>query len=505
MSNIFRELFIFEMANNHQGDLEHGFRIVDSLKKVKDKFNIKAGVKLQYRDLWPEPNFIHFNYRNRDDVKHIPRFLGTRLTDEEFVKLNHYIKDAGFYTIVTPFDEASVDKCIKHDVDIIKVASCSLTDWPLLAKISSNIKPKIVSTGGGDLSDIDNMVSYFTHRGNQFAIMHCVGVYPCKNDMLNMKWVSKLKKRYPGISVGYSGHEAPDNTDVVIVAISMGADILERHVGEETDIIKLNKYSMNSQQAEKWVKAAFTAKTIVGSVSSKPISDSEKESLLTLKRGVFANKILQKGDEINRDDVYFAMPCVSSEQLDSGEFGKKWNKFTASKAYLKDDPIFEMPHISHPEFPLTRKILHEVKGYLNESNIDVSEERDVEISHHYGVDRFYEVGAVLINIINREYAKKLIIMLPGQRHPKHHHKIKEETFQILEGSLSITTDDENKLHLRKGEKFLVKRNTWHEFETGTGVIFEEISTTAIKDDSYYEDRLICNIDPMERKTRVDKW
>lgn len=505
MSNIFNELFIFEMANNHQGNLEHGFKIVDSFKRVKDKYSIKAAIKLQYRDLWPVPNFIHPHYRERDNVKHIPRFLSTRLTDEEFVGLVKHIKAAGFYAIVTPFDEASVDKCIKHDVDVVKVASCSLKDWPLLEKIASNNKPKIISTGGGDFSDIDNMVSYFTHRDNQFAIMHCVGVYPCPNEMLNMKWVSKLKKRYPGICIGYSGHEAPDNTDVAKIAISKGADILERHVGVETDKIKLNKYSMNPEQAEQWVDAALIAKTICGTDSYKPISDAEKESLLALKRGVFANRTIKKSDKINPDNVYFAMPCVNFEQLDSGKFGTKWNTFYASKEYRKDEPIFEKPNISHPEYPATRKILHEVKGFLNEANIEVTKERNIEISHHYGIDRFYEFGAVLINIINREYAKKLIIMLPGQKHPKHQHKIKEETFQILEGSLSITTDGKDKLLLKKGEKFLVRRNTWHEFETDTGVIFEEISTTAIKDDSYYEAPFLSNLDPMERKTLVDRW
>ena len=155
MNDIFNKLYIFEMANNHQGKLSHGKAIIDYLKVIKDEFNINAAVKLQYRDLWPEPNFIHPDYRDREDVKHVPRFLSTRLTDSEFIELINYIKSAGFRAIVTPFDEASVDKCIAHEVDVIKVASCSVKDWPLLEKIAVTDKPVIISTGGAVLSEID--------------------------------------------------------------------------------------------------------------------------------------------------------------------------------------------------------------------------------------------------------------------------------------------------------------------------------------------------------------
>ena len=35
----------------------------------------------------------------------------------------------------TPFDEESVDMIQKLEIEIIKVASCSAKDWPLLEKI----------------------------------------------------------------------------------------------------------------------------------------------------------------------------------------------------------------------------------------------------------------------------------------------------------------------------------------------------------------------------------
>jgi D-lyxose ketol-isomerase len=60
-------------------------------------------------------------------------------------------------------------------------------------------------------------------------------------------------------------------------------------------------------------------------------------------------------------------------------------------------------------------------------------EAEIELSHHYGIERFREFGAILITCYNNEYAKKILIQLPRQKHPYHFHKEKKETFQLLWG------------------------------------------------------------------------
>ena len=77
-------LFIFELANNHQGDVRHGRRIIDEMAKIARQFGIRAAVKLQYRNL---ATFIHPAFRTGDH-KHIKRFLSTELTKESFVASN---------------------------------------------------------------------------------------------------------------------------------------------------------------------------------------------------------------------------------------------------------------------------------------------------------------------------------------------------------------------------------------------------------------------------------
>ena len=48
--------YIFEMANNHQGSFQHAKRFSNDFKKLKDKYDIQAAIKLQFRQL---DSFIH--------------------------------------------------------------------------------------------------------------------------------------------------------------------------------------------------------------------------------------------------------------------------------------------------------------------------------------------------------------------------------------------------------------------------------------------------------------
>lgn len=494
MNNIFANLFIFEMANNHQGSVDHGKKIIDAMGAIAKERNIHAAVKFQFRDL---DTFIHPEYQGREDVKHIGRFLGTRLTNEQFGEMVTHTKKAGMLAIATPFDEVSVQTCTDLDIDVLKIASCSAHDWPLLEEVANAGKPVVVSTGGLSLAEIDKVVHFFQHRQVNFALMHCVGVYPTPNELMHMRMVERLRRRYSGVQVGYSGHEAPDNVEVGIVAVSMGAELLERHVGVATDDIQLNAYSMDPEQTDAWVQAVQRTQSIMGE-AAKSVTDGESSSLRSLMRGVYAKKPIAKGSTITKDDVYFAMP-LQDGQLTSGEFGSYRASFVASHDYQPDQPVAEVvqPDAAH----MAREYIHEGRGMLAEANIPLTDDSELELSHHYGLDKFRETGAMIVNIMNREYCKKYIVVLPGQKHPAHRHEKKEETFELLWGDLTVKLDDAE-ITMQPGDRLLVKRNTWHSFASKHGAIFEEISTTHFRDDSFYEDESISALDPMQRKTII---
>ena len=492
---MFKDLIIFEMANSHQGDLQHGLNIIKEMGKIARKYDVNAAVKLQYRHY---DTFIHPEYKERTDIKHIPRFMSTRLSNEDFTTMVKAIKDEGMVAMSTPFDETSVDLCMEQNLDIIKVASCSAKDWPLLEKIATPQKPIILSTGGLEIEDIDNLYNFFLHRNCNFAMLHCVAIYPAPPSLLQLDIIDKMKKRYPNITIGYSGHEDPNNIIIPSMAVAKGAQILERHVGLPTDKIKLNSYSMNPEQADKWVKTIVEAREICNMQQDKTITKEEIESLESLSRGIYAKVNIKKGAFIKKTDVFFAMPYQQG-QLKSGDFK---TGIVATKDYKALEPITEAP-LKNP-MKETRKIIHEVKGMLNEAGIILGNEFQIELSHHYGLATFRETGCSIVNIVNREYCKKLIVMLPNQKHPSHYHKLKEETFQVLFGDMQLVLNDEPRT-LKVGDTMTVKRMDWHSFSTKNGLIFEEISTTHHRNDSFYEDGEIANLDVMQRKTFLEAW
>lgn len=150
------------------------------------------------------------------------------------------------------------------------------------------------------------------------------------------------------------------------------------------------------------------------------------------------------------------------------------------------------------------KIVTNVKTILKDSKIIIPDYFPLEISHHYGINQFSKYGCVTISIINRAYCKKIIILFPGQKHPTHMHDIKEETFHVLNGSMTLNANGNN-YELNAGELFTIERRTVHSFYSKHGCVFEEISTTHNANDSFYEDKEISQKQPTERKTLVAHW
>ncbi|PIT98492.1 MAG: sialic acid synthase [Candidatus Andersenbacteria bacterium CG10_big_fil_rev_8_21_14_0_10_54_11] len=495
-NSIFKNLFILDMANSHEGSVEHGLAIIDAAAAVVKKHGIRATVKFQYRDF---DTLIHPDYRERQDVKHIPRFLANRLPWDAFARMNERVRELGMVTMATPSDEPSVDKCVEHDMDIVKVPSPAALDWPLLRKIAAAGKPVIISTGGLKLLEIDEVVDFFTSRGITFALEHCVSAYPMRNEQANMHFLRRLIRRYPNVVVGWSGHESPDNLDVGKAAIGAGAQMLERHIGIPTPEKELNAYSMNPEQLDTWVCEMVKVQQIMGSEGDKVKLEEEREALQSLARGVWAREPIKTGEKIAEHAVFYAMP-LQPEQLTSGELGRSGVEFVASRDYAAGEPIVEAPE----RLDAVRDILQRVKEILREAQITTGTNVEIELSHHYGLEKYTETGAAIVNILNREYCKKLLVLLPGQQHPEHMHKVKEEAFHVLWGDIQLTRDGEI-IDLSAGEIAIVERGQWHNFSTRDGVVFEEISTTHVKGDSYYKDSAVAQMDVAQRKTVVGSW
>lgn len=332
--NIFDELFVLELANNHWGDVNRGLRLISDYSRIIRFNNVRAAIKLQFRDV---PSFVHNDFKERQDIRYVKKTMDTRMSKENYAALINSIRHHGCITMSTPFDEKSVDLCEELGVQIIKIASSGINDWFLIEKIAKTKKPVIASTGGSSLKDIDDLVTFFTNRDIPLALNHCVSIYPSENHELELNQIDFLKNRYPEITIGFSSHENPDMTSAIMMAYAKGARTFERHIDMTADGITAAAYCSSPQHIDRWFKAFLQAKELCGSAKDQKIISSRKEIeyLDALVRGVYARKDLPEGHVLSDEDVYLAIP-LQKGQISCREFMRDE---VMIKSCSKDKPI----------------------------------------------------------------------------------------------------------------------------------------------------------------------
>ncbi len=310
--DIFDELFVLELANNHWGDLQRGLRIVREFGTVVRYNNVRAAIKLQFRDV---DNFIHKDFLDQANIRYIKKTLDTKLSREELAALVEAIRRTGCIRMATPFDEKSVDLCVELGIDIIKIASSDVTDWPLLEKIAKTRKPTMVSTGGSSLKDIDDMVTFFDNRNIPLAINHCISLYPSEDAELQLNQLDFLKNRYPGHVIGFSSHEYHDWSSSMLIAYAKGARTFERHVDIKTDDKPFAPYCSTPEQVAVWFQSFKKAQEMCGAPGTEKHSSTQREVdyLTSLVRGVYAKRDLPAGHVLTSDDYYLAIPLQKGQ------------------------------------------------------------------------------------------------------------------------------------------------------------------------------------------------
>ncbi len=324
--DVFENLFVLEVANNHWGDVDRGLKIIRDHATVVRYNNVRAALKLQFRDV---EGFIHPGYKGNQELRYVKKTEATKLSREDFARLVHEIRTLSCIPMATPFDEASVDLCVEFDFPIIKVASSDLNDWPLLEKIASTRRPVIVSSGGASEKDLDDLVRFFERRNVPLAVNHCVSLYPSEDHELELNQIDYLRRRYPDHIVGLSTHEYHDWHSSMLVSYAKGARTWERHVDIRHGGREVSPYCSLPENVDAWFKAFHKAREMCGGSgdSKRVVTRKETEYLDALVRGVYARRDLEPGYVFSREtfdrDFYLAIPLqkgqLSCREIMNGE------------------------------------------------------------------------------------------------------------------------------------------------------------------------------------------
>ncbi|OCG75213.1 N-acetylneuraminate synthase family protein [Microbacterium sediminis] len=215
---------IAEIGLNHNGDVEIAKQLIDVAAEAG-----ADAVKFQKRT--PE---IATPEHMRDTLRETPWGTMTYLEyrhrvefgREEYVAIGDHATLRGLDWFASPWDVPSVEFLEDLNVVAHKVASASLTDIELLQALRDTGKPIILSTGMSTMEQIDRAIEVLGTEN--LVLMHATSTYPMEPDEANLRMIRVLSDRFPGVPVGYSGHER--GLQISLAAVAMGAQAVERHI-----------------------------------------------------------------------------------------------------------------------------------------------------------------------------------------------------------------------------------------------------------------------------------
>lgn len=141
--NIFEDLFVLDMSTSYLDTLERGLRIIHDFSHVVRFNNVRAAIKLPFRDVG---NSVQTDYGNAE-LDCLKETTQVALADADYLRLVRAIREAGCTVTATPFDERSLELCIVMRLPLLEISSSRLNDWPLLEKIAGTGKPVVLCRG----------------------------------------------------------------------------------------------------------------------------------------------------------------------------------------------------------------------------------------------------------------------------------------------------------------------------------------------------------------------
>ena len=248
------------------------------------------------------------DYRNRTDYTLEEIVDKYHIGAEEHRLLKQYCDEIGIEFNSTPFSKQEVDLLVDElDVSFIKIASMDLNNIPFLKYIATKKKPVVISTGLCNLSDVNDAVECLKKNGcEEIVLLHCVSIYPPKDEQVNLNNIDMLKKTFD-LPVGYSDHTL--GITAPIMSFAKEICVFEKHFTLDKDMVGWDhKISADPEELKIICDAAKVAWKMLGSYV-KVVNENE-ERRNAFQRSIVAAKEIKKGQIITESDIDYKRPGI---------------------------------------------------------------------------------------------------------------------------------------------------------------------------------------------------
>ena len=322
---------IAEMNTSHFGSMETAKKMIEEAKK--------AGCDCVKFQSWSSDSLYSKSFYDENPIakRIINKFA---LNDDEMTEVANYCKEIGIDFSSTPYSNREVDFLINDcDAAFIKIASMELNNHPFLEYIGKTGAPIILSTGMGELEEIQKAVKTIENTGNKnICILHCISIYPCETSTINLKNISGLIKEFPDYLIGYSDHSV--GTEMASAAIALGACVIEKHFTLDSSRIGMdNQMASEPDEMAQMVQNCKNVQIALGSPNRTVLFD-ELEQRKNMRRSVIASKGLKAGSKISIADLDVKRPGtgIPPEEMKT-LVGKTLNRDIEANTLIKKSDI----------------------------------------------------------------------------------------------------------------------------------------------------------------------
>ena len=357
---------IAEIGVNHNGDINLAKKLI-----LESKRSGADSVKLQTF------NTDEMIIPNTEKAKY--QIINTQNTESQYEMLKRYEFNHKDYLLLVKYSKKINIELFSTACDIkslrylsktlklktIKISSSDLTNIPLLLQAGLTKKNIIISSGMGNIEEIDIALSalsygynntselnlskfniskhqkyyikHYSYLSKKVTLLHCTTEYPAPIDELNLNIIDSFKERYK-ISIGYSDHSNDMTTP--IIATTKNIDVIEVHVTLDNDLPGPDHIcSLNMNEFKKYVKNIRKTELMLGSFKKIP-TRSELKNIKSVRKSLVISKLSNKNDKLSYKNLTVKRPGSGIPSLQYNEYlGKTLNKNLKENHFLKKNDV----------------------------------------------------------------------------------------------------------------------------------------------------------------------
>lgn len=303
--NMNKVIIIAEAGVNHNGDINIAKKLIDVAAYAEVDY-VKFQTFKADTIVSPLAKKADYQSKNSGDSAQSQYDLlkNLELSEQDHNELMAYCKLKNVQFLSSAFDVEGVSYLESLGLNLFKIPSGEITNFPYLRAIAKTNIPVILSTGMASMEDIHKAITVLQDFGvnkENLTILHCNTEYPTPMEDVNLHAMNSIKDEF-GVSIGYSDHTL--GIEVPIAAVALGARVIEKHFTLDNTLPGPDhKASLEPEALEQMVLAIRNIEKAISGDGVKKPSVSEQKNISVARKSIHLCHNLAEGHIITESDL----------------------------------------------------------------------------------------------------------------------------------------------------------------------------------------------------------